>query len=137
MWRVLAVLVIAAMLAHWTWLLFAPRSVPVLPARQASAEFQAERLFGVATVSAAANAMPNVSLVGVFAGKHGFAVLEIDGKRQVGLAIGKELVAGAKLVEVATDHVVIERGGVRQQIDMPKTKSGKATVTSGSPASLY
>lgn len=130
-WRVLAVLVIMTMLAHWTWLLFAPSSATVLPATQTSSESGAERLFGVASVSAAVSIMPNVRLVGVFSGNPGFAVLEIDGKRQVGLAAGAEIVAGAKLVKVAIDHVLIERGGVRQRIDMAKPLSGKAAEATG------
>lgn len=118
MWRVLAVLVIGALLAHWTWVVFAPRSAQVLPAVLPASGFQAERLFGSTAVSSVAvqAALPNVRLVGVFAGVPGFAIMELDGKRQVGLATGHEIVAGAKLVEVAIDHVVIERNGVRQQI---------------------
>jgi len=134
MWQVLGVLVIGAMLAHWAWVLFAPRSAAVLPAMQAASEFQAEHLFGIVPASAASSAMPNVRLVGVFAGKPGFAVLELDGKRQMGLATGAEIVAGSRLVEVAIDHVVVERSGVRQQIDMPKKISGNAVVTPVLPA---
>ena len=132
-WRVLAVLVIAAMLANWTWLLFAPRSASVLPAMQAAGEFQAERMFGVAPVSAVTSVMSNVRLLGVFAGNPGFAVVELDGKRQIGLATGKELVAGSKLVAVATDHIVIESGGVRQQIPLEGRSSA---VNSAKTATL-
>lgn len=119
MWRMLAVLVIVTMLVHWIWVLFAPRSLSVLPARLPASNAHAEQLFGSARilpVSSVPIVMPNVRLVGVFAGTPGFAVLELDGKRQLGLATGHEIVAGAKLLEVAKDHVVIERGGVRQQI---------------------
>lgn len=114
LWRVLAVLVIVAMLAKWTWLLFAPAGEYVLPAIQAGSADQAAHLFGTAAVSGVRAAMPNVKLVGVFAPD--FAVLELDGKRQMGLAVGQEIVAGSKLVEVAIDHVVIEHGGVRQKM---------------------
>jgi len=118
----LAVLVIGAMLAHWTWVLFAPRSASVLPAAQAVADLQSEHLFGIAAVKAGAAqvALPNVRLVGVFAGAPGFAIMELDGKRQLGLATGREIVAGTRLVEVAADHAVIERDGVRQQIQLER-----------------
>lgn len=134
MWRVLAVLVIGAMLAHWTWVLFAPSSELVLPAALPASGFHAEHLFGSAAVSGVTvqAALPNVRLVGVFAGSPGFAVLELDGKRQVGLTTGREIVAGTKLVEVAIDHVVIERNGVRQQIRL----TGKAPATSNAAASV-
>lgn len=121
MWRVLAVLVIVTMLVHWVWVLFEPRSLSVLPAAFPASNSHAEQLFGSVRPTAAlavASVMPNVRLVGVFAGAPGFAVLELDGKRQLGLATGHEIVAGAKLLEVAKDHVVIERGGVRQQIPL-------------------
>ncbi len=115
-WRVLAVLVIGAMLAKWAWLVFAPNSDSVLPRMAADSHAQAEHLFGivVTAVATAQAAMPNVKLVGVFAPN--FAILELDGKRQTGLAVGQDVMAGNKLVEVARDHVVIERGGVRQTI---------------------
>lgn len=119
MWRILAVLVLVTLLVHWGWLLLAPRSLSVVPTVYPAANFHAEKLFGSALakpLSAVPSVMPNVRLVGVFAGTPGFAVLELDGKRQLGLATGHEIVAGAKLLEVAKDHVVIERGGVRQQI---------------------
>lgn len=134
MWRVLAVLVLGVLLAHWTWLLFAPRTATVLPAAPLSSGVQAEHLFGSAAASSvtAQVALPNVRLVGVFAGVPGFAVLELDGKRQVGLATGREIVAGAKLVEVAIDHVVIERNGVRQQIPL-----SVKTAVAPTPAALH
>ncbi len=130
MWRVLAVLVIMAMLANWTWVLLAPRSASVLPATSSATVFQAEQLFGHAAASAVVvqAVIPNVRLVGVFAGKPGFAVLEFDGKRQVSVASGKEVEAGARLVEVAKDHVVIERNGVRQQIQLEGNASAINTA---------
>lgn len=120
MWRVLAVLVLGAMLAQWTWALFTPRNAPVLPAEHIASDLQAERMFGSSAASSVTvqAALNNVRLVGVFSGSPGFAVLELDGKRQIGLEIGKEIVAGAKLVEVAADHVIIERGGVRQSVPL-------------------
>lgn len=123
-WRVLAVLVIVPMLAHWTWVLFAPSSGSILPVSQPVSDLQTGQLFGIAPVSAVAGVMPNVRLVGVFAGKPGFAVLELDGRRQLGVATGREILAGVKLIEVAMDHVVIERGGVRQLITLSGKESG-------------
>jgi type II secretory pathway component PulC len=121
MWRVLAVLVIVSMLVHWIWVLFAPRGVAVLPAPFSSSNSHAEQLFGSvvpASTSEVSAVMPNLRLVGVFAGMPGFAVLELDGKHQLGLATGHEVVAGTKLIEVARDYVVIERAGMRQRIPL-------------------
>lgn len=132
MWQILAVLVLGALLAHWVWVLFAPRSVSALPAVQVATDSQAGRLFGIAAVTTQMPqvALPNVRLIGVFAGSPGFAVLELDGKRQLGLATGREIVAGATLVEVASDHVVIERGGVRQQIQLEGKDSARVAEVS-------
>lgn len=134
-WHVLAVLVIVPVLAHWTWVLFAPSSVSVLPATPSTSDFQTGRLFGNAATSAvsAQTVMPNVRLIGVFAGVPGFAVLELEGKHQFGLATGREIVAGVKLIKVAIDHVVIEHGGVRQLIPLAKKSSGRLTVVPVSP----
>jgi type II secretory pathway component PulC len=129
----LAVLVIGALLANWTWVLLAPNSASVLPAVEPVPDLQTGHLFGIAAASGSVSqaVLPNVRLVGVFAGTPGFAVLELDGKRQVGLSTGREIIAGAKLVEVAIDHVVIERGGVRQQIQLSgKDSAIKSAVSS-------
>lgn len=129
-WRVLAVLVIVPMLAHWTWVLFAPGSASVLPAPLPASDFQTGRLFGNAAASAVTvqAVMPNVRLIGVFAGAPGFAVLELDGNHQLGLATGREIVAGVKLFEVAIDHVVIEHGGVRQLIPLAENTPDSSAV---------
>lgn len=135
--RVLAVLVIGALLARWIWVVFAPHSASVLPAAQPVAGLPAERLFGIAAASSVSGitaqaALPNVRLLGVFAGSPGFAILELDGKRQVGLATGQEIARGVKLAEVAIEHVVIERGGVRQQVQL----EGSASATRNAAAAL-
>ena len=127
-WRVLAVLVIAAMLAKWTWQLLVPAGDAVLPAIQTSSAGQTAHLFGTAAVSGVTVAAPNIKLVGVFAPD--FAILEIDGKKQLGLATGREIAAGSKLLEVAGDHVVIEQGGIRQNIVL----EGKAAAIKSAQA---
>lgn len=116
-WQTLATLVLGAMLVRWAWVLFAPSSASVLPASQPADATQTEHLFGIAVSNVPVQvALPNVRLVGVFA--PGFAILELDGNRQKGLATGTEIVPGAKLVEVAIDHVIIERNGARQEIPL-------------------
>jgi general secretion pathway protein C len=131
MWQAIAVLVIAWLLARWTWALFAPGAASVLPAVTRTSVVQAEHVFGIAAVTTAVTvqaALPNVKLVGVFAGTPGFAIVEIDGKRQLGLKPGDEIAAGAKLVEVGIDHVLIERGGVRQSISLEGRSTARATA---------
>ncbi len=122
-WRGLTAIVLGAMLAKWTWLLFAPRETSLVYAAETNASAAAENMFGVAAVSsgnAQIVALPNAKLVGVFAGSPGFAILELDGGKQVGVALGGEVAHGVKLEEIAADHVVIAGGGARQRVDLEK-----------------
>lgn len=140
-WRMLAVLVIGALLAHWVWVVFAPRSASVLPAVLPVSGLPAEHLFGIAAASSvpgttAQAALPNLRLLGVFAGSPGFAIFELDGKRQLGLATGQEIAQGVKLVEVAVEHVVIERGGVRQQVQLEGNESATRNVAAAMVKSI-
>jgi len=132
-WRVLGALVLGVLLARWSWVLFAPHStaIAVVPERGVTAD--AGRLFGtaVSVVSPSEGiALPNVHLTGVFAaraGQSGFAVLKLDDKRQVGVAVGESVVPGTKLLEVHLDYVLLERAGMRQRVDL----DGKAAGADG------
>ena len=62
--------------------------------------------------------LANLCLIGVFAGHKGFAVFEVDGKRQIGVPIGADISPGMKLLEAASDHVIVGRSGVRQRVDL-------------------
>jgi Type II secretion system protein C len=118
----LGAIILALMLAKWTWILFAPRELSVIATVNQNPSIAADNLFGVTSSSNADEksfiALRNVQLAGVFAGSPGFAILELNGKRQVGVPAGGEIVPGVKLVEIAADHVVIEGGGIRQRIDL-------------------
>ena len=83
-WHWVAAVVAAILLARWTWILFAPRAPEVVVASVGSLEITG-RFFGEAAasgVTAQFLAIPNMKLVGVFSGKSGFAVLELDGIKQ-------------------------------------------------------
>lgn len=130
-WNGLAAVVLGALLAKWVWLLAAPPVAAVAAMGDRSASADADKLFGVAA-SSSANAralvaLPNVRLAGVYAGSRSFAILELDGKKQVGVPLGGEVVRGVTLQEVAADHVVIESNGTRQRIDL-NVAGGPATV---------
>ena len=135
-WRILGAVILGVLLAKWSWVLFAPHTEAVFVAPEEGANMEAGRLFGVVAVSAVSTtagvALPNVRLLGVFAGSPGFAVLELDGKRQEGVALGDDVVPGARLLEVATDYVVLERAGVRQRVDL----EGQAAALAGARAAV-
>lgn len=122
------------LLARWSWILFAPHPQAVSAPLEQQASAEAGRLFGVAKasdVSATPNvAMPSVRLLGVFAGSPGFAVLEVDGKRQEAFALGAEVVSGVKISEVAADHVALERAGAKQQVELEGQAAALAAARS-------
>lgn len=129
-WRGVGALVVGILLARWTWALFEPHTFAVLPAKSESAEASAA-LFGTAapvatTDSTESGKVSALRLVGVFSGKHGFAILRMDEKRQIGVALGEEAYKGAKLVEVAADYVLLEHNGTRQRINLENKFAGNA-----------
>lgn len=90
----------------------------------------AGQLFGVVVDTQATTqgvAISNVQLLGVFAASNyrtGFAILKVDNV-QKGVAEGEELAPGTKLVSVRQDHVLIERGGVQQHVNLENKYQGK------------
>lgn len=138
LWRGLGAIVLGVLLAKWSWVLFAPHTEAVFAVHEQGSGAESGRLFGAAAVAAAVPtptvavkesvAETNVRLVGVFAGSPGFAILELDGKRQVGIALGDEVVPGTRLLKVAADHVMLKRAGVRQRVDFEVKASDAAGV---------
>jgi type II secretion system protein C len=129
--NLLLLLVLAALLAHWTWRFAAP--VPPLATSGARADIKlgaeltslrAAHLFGAAQGRAGAPAEQvtslNLKLRGVFAalgGQPAMAILGVDGQDQA-VANGYEIVAGVVLDTVAPDHVILLNRGVRERLDL-------------------
>lgn len=134
-WRGMAALVLGVLLAQWSWVLFAPLAPAIAPVAESGAAAEAGRLFGEARsgiVSVDGVAITNVRLVGVFAadaGKPGFAVLKLDDKHQVGVAVGGTVAPGTKLLEVHPDYVLLERAGVQQRVNMESKVAGAAGIS--------
>lgn len=138
-WRSVSALVLGVLLAKWFWILFAPQATFTAAVPVRTAGIEAGQLFGVAVSTEAPSegvALPNVQLLGVFsasAGKKGFAVLKLADNRQVGVAVGEEVAPGTKLVDVQPDHVLLERAGVQQRVNLENKYAGSANKA-GSPA---
>lgn len=149
LWRGVGALVLGVLLARWGWVFFVPQATAVAIVPEHGNSIEAGRLFGVAVATAQpaeAMVLPNVRLVGVFAtqfrnhprdtshpelpvtgaGHPGFAVLKLDEKRQVGVAVGESVVPGTKLLEVHPDYVLLERAGVRQRVNLEGKVAGAA-----------
>ena len=116
-WQGIGALLVTLLLAKWTWIFFAPTPLTTLPAKPESSSTTSALLFGVAVApSSTSNNLPNVHLIGLFSGSKGFAILRLDGNRQLGVALGEEISKGNKLVEIGADFVTIENGGLRQRV---------------------
>lgn len=122
------------MLARWVWVFAAPVEVAMPATTSWKKSDAAAELFGHA-VEVEANAVAaasNYKLIGVFAHPTaGFAVLQVDGK-QVGAGLGGEVSPGMRLVETAAGYVLLERGGVRQRVDL--AVSAASTGITSAPA---
>ena len=134
-WSGVGAIVVGLLLARWTWVLFAPNSFAVLPAKSDAAWSASEALFGVSAVSGVAVASSdsesgNMHLVGVFSGSQGFAVFKIDEKTQHGVALGEEVFKGTKLTEVGSDYAVLEHNGISQRIKLENKSGNKDSLVS-------
>ncbi|MDO8413981.1 MAG: type II secretion system protein N [Gallionellaceae bacterium] len=137
-WRGLGAVVLGIVLAQWTWILFAPHPTIVAATPHRGIAEETAHIFGqvISGASVATTmALPNVQLVGVFAGsvgQPGFAILKLDDKRQIGVAVGEEVAPGTTLREVHPDFVLLERAGVQQQVNMDQ-KASNISVASAVP----
>ena len=121
--------------AYWTWTWFAPRAEPGTQAPiSAGARLDAAYpLFGsvranrsVATPTSAA-----IRLLGVIAAsgaEPGYALLQLGTQPAVAVREGGEVEPGTRVVEVKSDHVVLDRRGMRETLALPVRNKGAAAV---------
>lgn len=133
-------LVLAWLLAKWTWVFVAPPGVAPPAISAAGVDLAAvARLFGGSAPggpATAAGASSGIRLKGVVAPSQadiGSAVFNLGGK-DVAVRIGGELSAGVKLVAVGPDHAVISRGGVRERVDLDVRMAAVPRQVGGQPA---
>src|SRR3972149_487100 len=113
-----AVVLLGAVLAYWTWAWFAPRAEPRLEAiaAQSGSVASAGAFFGGVprTPETAAPTGIAIRLPGVVAasgGRRGYAVVQLEAKEILAVRDGADIAPGIRLAEVHPDHVVLERGG--------------------------
>ena len=117
-------------LAYWTWAWFAPRAEPRAEAAagEAGSLASASRVFGRVernTESAAPTGIA-IKLLGIVAasgGRRGHAVVQLDAKQILAVHEGEDVAPGVRLAEVLTDHLILERGGVRETLAWPEKKA--------------
>lgn len=157
--NVLALVLLTASLAQWTWLLITPRA-PVTAAGLAPvpveadaptfdlAALQAAQIFGAAPVVAPSSVedIPlsslNLVLTGLIAaGDNSIALIRVEGQAEAPFALGEEINAGAVLRAVYADRAIIERGGVVESLllegaaqPLPGTPTAPAPKPKSKPA---
>ena len=134
-----ALLSLGMVLAYWTWAVVAPRpepQLPVAPEQRVNLE-SAKALFGVAQQGPSTVA-PNgamVRLLGVAAatrGRRGYAVVQPEGGRIIGVREGEDIAPGLRLAEVRPRYIVLMRNGLRETLAWPE-KSAAAETTAARP----
>ena len=124
-----ALALLGLILAQWTWVWLAPRTEPrAQPSAGTGGQAAVARaLFGSAPAGGgvAAPAGIPIKLLGVVAasaGHAGFALLQLDAKQLV-VREGDDVAPGIRLAQVAGDHVVLERSGVRETLIWPQNQT--------------
>jgi len=130
-----AVALLGAVLAYWTWVWFAPRPEPRAEAAavQSGSVASASAIFGTVqrVQSAAAPTGIAMQLLGVVAAagsRRGYAVVQLEDKQILAVLEGEEVAPGVRLAEVNPDHVILERGGVRETLAWPQRSATPAPV---------
>jgi len=129
------VALLSVVLAYWTWVWFAPRAEPRAEAAavQSGSLASAGAIFGNAqrkqnTAAPTGIAIELLGVVAASGGRRGYAVVRLEAKRILAVPEGEEVAMGVRLAEVHPDHVVLERGGVRETLAWPQKRATAAPV---------
>jgi len=124
-----AAVLLGVVLAYWTWVWFGPRvEARVAPvASQTDSTASASTMFGKVRHKQEAAAPTGIAirLLGVAAAsgeQRGYAVVQLDGKEILAVEEGDNIAPGTRLAEVHPDHVILDRGGVREKLAWPKKR---------------
>jgi general secretion pathway protein C len=119
---VAAVAALSASLAYWGLQLFKPQQRPIAAAPMAPAPEPsldaAKSLFGGQSAVAVAS---NYQLKGVVAagdGRDSAAIVAVDGKPAMALAVGRDVAPGVTVREIHPKYVLLSEGGVVKRIDL-------------------
>jgi len=123
-----SLLLFGFLMAHWTWIWFAPRSeLAAPPLLQTTGRINdAYHLFGNSDGTALAGQASTTSairLLGIVAATHGhdgYAVVQIQSGDIVALREGENIAPGIRLAAVAADHLILERSGTRENLTWPE-----------------
>ena len=136
-----ALALLGAVLAYWTWAWFAPRAEPRIEASavQSGSVASAAAIFGNVPHNQEA-ATPTgiaIKLLGVVAasaGRRGYAIVQLEAKQILAVEEGEEISPGIRLAEVHPGNVILERNGLRETLALPEKK---AATTAAPQAVAY
>jgi len=128
--RILAVLALAAGVGVWASVLLAPKPGPLPPAVSAAAPRAADNT-PVALWFGKDEAMrTQITVLGVIAaGPDGAAVLSVDGGPPQAWRTGGEVATGIVLREVAADAVTVEQAGRASRLPAPAAPPAPAGIS--------
>ena len=128
-----AVVLLGAVLAYWTWAWFAPRAEPRLEAiaAQSGSVASAGAFFGDVprnpeTAAPTGIAIRLLGVVAASGGRRGYAVVQLEAKEILAVHQGEDVAPGIRLAEVHVDHVILERDGARETLAWPEKKRASA-----------
>lgn len=128
---VAATAIFAVVAAYWSWEWLAPSQpgptavVQNEPRRISSAA----DIFGVAEQDSGStfttSSGTRIQLLGLLTATvntRSYAVLRIEPGPSIAVQEGEEITPGIRLAKIAIDHVIVERGGVRETLSWPSKK---------------
>lgn len=112
---------------YWTWQWIAPQPELRSPAQaepggqiaSALELFGTIQREGIAPASTG-NAVRLLGVVAAIEGRDAYAIVILDDKQIIATRRGEDIVPGIRLAEVAPDHVVLDRNGVRESLALPE-----------------
>lgn len=118
--------------ARWFWILMAPSPAPLAAPLAAEARNPVDavinaRPFGAVAVTSSTPSPQQVGdliLRGISSTRRGgIAIIAVDKGRTVAVNAGDEIAPGIRLERVLPDHVIVNRAGVPQRLELPQRKS--------------
>jgi general secretion pathway protein C len=123
---VAAVILLGFVAAYWTWGWLAPSPAPRAQAAANTGDgVSAGALFGNVQRDGNSAAPTGIAirLLGIVAateGHRGYAVVQLETKEILAVREGEDVSPGIRLAEVGIDHVILERGAIRETLAWPE-----------------
>jgi general secretion pathway protein C len=125
-----AIALLAAVLAYWTWMWLAPAPEASLAYGPTTAHSEATHgLFGAEAPDAPTGT--TFTLLGIAASTgagQGRAIVQLDGRKTLVAGVGEEIAPGVRVSEISTTHVVLDRGGAAEKLELPRRPPAPVTA---------